>query len=315
MTKRNILIISHDIDLAGVNYGIKQAFDRYSDRYAVRQVVGAESYIKYPYDLMWMGNNTEVNDLYAKADLVHMTEHPYSLTSFTPKIWETRPMPTVLHQHGTTFRVNPRHYLDYARDAGWTQIVSTIDLKVDDSLEWVPNPVDFARLSGMRRKKVQNSPNGKILVSHAPTNRAEKHTSVFLANMIRIAAENPDIAYDVIEGQSWEVTLGRKLHADLFYDQLTYGYGNNAIESMAMGIPTIGGFANPALLAQLPYPGFYQSSPGELGNDLRTFLDSLQMRKTWGELGQEYVQRVHDEPVVVKQLESIYDRTIERFHK
>ena len=314
MSKRKVLIISHDIDLAGVNYRIKAAFDKFSDKYEVRQVVGEESYIKYPYDIKWMGNNTEVNDLYQKADLVHMTEHPRTLFDFSPKIWNPRKMPTVLHQHGTTFRTNMQYYLRLCEAEGWTQIVSTIDLAVSNKVEWVPNPADIDYLRGLRRKRDTTGPDGAIHVAHAPTNRAEKHTALFEANMIRIAAENKRVSYGIIEGQSWQTTLARKAQADLFYDQLNYGYGNNAIESMAMGIPTIGGFANQTLYGALPNAGFYPASQSNLGVVFRDFISSPAHRKEWGERGLDYVSRVHEESRVVAQLERIYDETIERFN-
>lgn len=305
---RNILIISHDIDLAGVNYRIKAAFDKFSTKYKIRQVVGAESYIKYPYDIMWMGNNQLVNDLYGAADLVHITEHPRTLFDFAPKIWNPRRMPTIIHQHGTTFRMNREYYWRLAAAEGWTQICSTIDLS-SPNVEWVPNPVDI----GLIRSTLLGSPSTGVHVAHAPTNRSEKHTELFLANMIRLAAEDKNVSYDVIEGQSWDATLTRKAHANLFYDQLNYGYGNNAIESMAMGIPTIGGFVNQQLYYKLPDAGFYQATVANLGDTLREFVETPSLRKHWGARGLDYVTRVHEESVVVKQLERIYDETIERF--
>lgn len=309
---RKVLIVSHDIDLAGVNYRIKAAFDKFSTKYEVRQVVGAESYIKYPYDIKWMGNNELVNELYGQADLVHITEHPRTLFDFVPKIWNPRKLPTILHQHGTTFRMNREYYWRLCAAEGWTQICSTIDLS-SPKVEWVPNPVDIEHMRGLRRKRGTEGPDGAILVAHAPTNRQEKHTALFEANMIRIVAENKKVSYDIIEGQSWKTTLARKAHADLFYDQLTYGYGNNAIESMAMGIPTIGGFANQALYDNLPAAGFFPARQATLGAILRDFIHSPQLRREWGERGQDYVRRVHSEEVIVRQLERIYDETIERF--
>lgn len=312
--RRKVLIISHDADLAGVNYRIKKAFDKFSERYEVRQVVGALNYIKYPYDIMWMGNNTLVNELYDKADLVHMTEHHRTLTDFTPVIWQPVRKPTVLHQHGTTFRTNVQYYTRMVESLGWTQVVSTIDLAaLSDAVEWVPNPVDVAMMRGMRRKRDTSGPSVHFM--HAPTSRHEKHTALFEANLIRISAENPKITYEIVEGKSWNDALARKLHADVFYDQLNYGYGNNGIESMAMGIPTIGGFANQELVNLLPDHGFYPSSKETLGDDLRAFASLPSLRRHWSEKGIDYVKRVHEESVVVRKWESVYDRTIEAFTK
>lgn len=311
--KKNVLIISHGADLAGVNYQIKVAFDRFSDKYQVRQVVGGTNYIDYPYDLKWMGNNQTVNDIYHQADLVHMTEHEETLTKFMPVIWNPVRKPTVLHQHGTSFRTASAHYLKVCRLLGWTQVVSTLDLVLAPDVEWVPNPVDVGAMKKIRSEA--DMAMDAVSFVHAPTNRTEKHTAVFLANAIRMSAENPEFAYDIVEGVKWTESLRRKARADVFYDQMTYGYGNNGIEAMAMGIPVLSGFANTALYDDLPAnpPPFQHVTPNSLGDTMRAFLHEDELRQRIGAAGQSYVEEFHGYEPVVRRWEAIYDRTIGEF--
>lgn len=309
---RQVLLLSGGQDLAGVNYRIKVAFDKFSKKYSCRQAVSSETYIEYPKDILWMGRNSEVNAIYDKADLVHITENPNTLTQSTPKIWSPVPKPTVLHQHGTTFRSNPATYLAIAKANRWTQIVSTIDLTINDEVEWVPNPVDIPMMAKIRERWYEDT--GGIRLMHAPTNRTEKHTAIFVANGIRMAAEDDTTKWEVVENQSWEYALGRKATADIWYDQLTYGYGNNGIEAMAMGIPVIGGFADKKNYAKLGDIPFFPADRDTLGDVMRLLAASPAMRSEYSAKGMAYVYKHHDEEVVVRKLEAIYDRTIGDFN-
>lgn len=311
MSQRNVLIVSDGDDMAGVNHGIKVAFDKHSDRYRVRQVRGTNNYIDYPVDIEWMGNNTLVNQLYDEADIVHIAEYPWALDgSSAPKIWNKVRKPTVIHQHGTPFRENPQKFLDIAAREGYTQIVSTVDLLVDDSLTWVPNPVDIDHMQALRNQYYVSSM--PLLVGHGPTNRAIKNTSEFLAAVKELGTD-----YLIIEGQKWATTLREKARCDIWYDQLTFGYGNNGIEAGAMGIPTVGGFADPAhrarYVAQTGGVWFTEATPETLGSVLADLVRNPDERHDAGSRTLAAVRSLHGDKAVVERLESIYDKTIEEF--
>lgn len=308
---RNVLIVSDGDDMAGVNHSIKVAFDRFSTKYRLRQVRGTDNYIHYPVDIPWMGNNTLVNQLYNEADLIHISEYPWALDGGSaPKIWEKVKKPTVIHQHGTPFRSNPRRFLDIAANEGYTQIVSTIDLLVDDSLTWVPNPVDIDLMQGIRREFYVND--GQTRIGHGPTNRAIKGTDLYLEAVKRIGTD-----YLLVEGLAWSRALREKARCDIWYDQLTYGYGSNGIEAAAMGIPVVGGFANfhdrARYIQLVGLPPIVEADSDTLYDVLRDLVLDEGRRKDEAHRCQATVQRVHGEAAVVALLESIYDRTIEEF--
>jgi glycosyltransferase involved in cell wall biosynthesis len=314
---RNVLIISDGDDMAGVNFQIKLAFDKHSTKYRLRQVRGTDNYIHYPADLAWMGNNTLVNDLYHKADLIHISEYPWALDGgAAPKIWEKVKKPTVIHQHGTPFRNNPKTFLDIARKEGYTQIVSTVDLLVDDSLTWVPNPVDIDKMRAIRRENYErlqpvDLPR-RIIIGHGPTNRAIKNTAEYLTAVKDIGTD-----YLIIEGLPWNQALREKARCDIWYDQLTFGYGNNGIEAGSMGIPVVGGFSDQSnrekYISLVGLPPIVEATPDTLTSVLRQLVEDEEYRKAESDRILGTVQRVHGQAAVVERLEAIYDKTIEEF--
>ena len=315
MTKRNVLIISDGDDMAGVNYGIKRAFDKHSEKYQLRQVRGTNNYIDYPVDIIWPGRNTFVNELYNEADLIHISEYPWALDGGSaPKIWERVSKPTVVHQHGTPFRNNPSYFLRLSKQAGFTQIVSTVDLLVDPSLEWLPNPVDIDMMQKIRQDNYVND--NMIRLGQAPTNRKEKSTELYVRIAMDLQKRWP-VEYLVIEKQKWLACLAEKARTDIWFDQLTYGYGSNAIEAGAMGIPIVGGFASISdqqrLIDQVGRTPFVPATESTLMGVLEGLVKDASLREHYGQLSLQYMRDVHSEPAVVARLESIYDRTINEF--
>lgn len=302
--------------MAGVNYAIKKAFDKYSDRYQLRQVRGTDNYIKYPHDITWMGNNSFVNRLYDESDLIHISEYPWALDGGSaPKIWNKVRKPTVVHQHGTPFRADPRKFSDLARRDGFTQIVSTVDLTLlDPNVEWLPNPVDIEMMQQIRLQYKVND--GIIRFGQAPTNQAIKNTKEYVHAVRSLKDEYP-VDYLVIEKQTWDTTLREKARCDIWFDQLTFGYGNNGIEAGAMGMPVVGGFCEPAheeaLVAAVGEVPFVRARSDNLAARLRELAHDSAYRAREGARAFAYMQRVHGERSVVAALEKIYDRTINEF--
>lgn len=315
MTKRNVLIITDGDDMAGVGYGLKKAFDTYSTKYQLRQVRGTNNYIDYPVDITWPGRNTFVNELYNEADLIHISEYPWALDGANaPRIWEQVPKPTVVHQHGTPFRNNPANFLRLARQGRFTQIVSTIDLLVDPSLQWLPNPVDIEVMQQIRKERYPND--GIIRLGQAPTNQGIKNTKEYVHAALDLQ-KRYGIEYLVIEKQKWVDCLAEKARTDIWFDQLTYGYGSNAIEAGAMGIPLVGGFTSPQdeqrLVDQVGGLPFVPATVDTLPAVLDRLVRDADYRNAKGRQAYLYMSSVHSEPVVVAKLEGIYDRTINEF--
>lgn len=301
-----VLILCPRSDLAGVGIGIKQAFDGYSRDWQVRVVRAQDKVYDYPKDAGW----AEKNALVDWADLVHVMEIPAAMP---------RGKKLVLHHHGSYFRWHRTTVLSEQRHRGAVGIVSTIDLLLlaPDDLTWIPAPYDVDWLYGMRRRH----PRRPLRIVQCPTNRVTKNTDALLAAAERLSKDVP-VEVDIVEGVTWAESLRRKADADIVFDQLLTGYGNNAVEAMAMGIPVIAGL-DPELAAHHGHPiphgtqdemlrrfgGLpYVSAHEESVYEALVQLVDVDNRAAWGARGLAHVRKFHDQPVVVRQLEQVYLR-------
>lgn len=150
-----------------------------------------------------------------------------------------------------------------------------------------------------------------MIIAHAPTNRQVKSTDQLIEAVERLQAEGYDVELDLIERRSWRECLARKAKADIYFDQIGLGFGCNAIEAWAMGIPVVAGAADETLdemerrFGQLP---FYHATPETIYDALRELIDDPKLRERYGQIGLAYVRKYHDASVVVDQLKAIYQR-------
>lgn len=153
-----------------------------------------------------------------------------------------------------------------------------------------------------------------VLIAHAPTNRAVKSTSLLLQAIKRLQDEGVDVELDLIEHRPWTECLERKAKADIYFDQVILGYGNNAIEAWGMGIPVICGGSDETLdemerrFGRLP---FYHATLETIYDAIKELVESPELRAEYGRIGYEHVKTYHDAPVVVEQLKCLYQRAIQ----
>lgn len=235
-----------------------------------------------------------------KADVVHVRQ------MFAAQRHLGAPdRPLVIQHHGTYFREHHRALMREQRTRDAIGLAATLDLwaMYPDDLEWLPAPYHLDWLASFRK------PASVLTIAHAPTNRGIKGTDAFLDAMARLKG----VRLLLIEGRDWMDCLRLKGTADIYYDQLALGYGNNAIEAWGMGIPVIAG-ADPDTLAeyrrrfgQVP---FYEATPDTLEYALRDLISSQNKRDHWGRIGRAHVERWHADEVVVPQLQAIYRRAM-----
>lgn len=150
-----------------------------------------------------------------------------------------------------------------------------------------------------------------IRIAHAPTSREVKGTAFFLEAIRQLQAEGYDIQLDLIEGVTWAECLQRKAQADIYYDQVKLGYGNNAIEAWGMGIPVVAGAHHSTLqemrsrFGELP---FLNATEATIYDRLKALILSEDLRAEYTERGLNHVERFHDERVVVETLKALYRR-------
>jgi len=302
-----VLHLSAGHDTGGQGYRLAVASRRHAE-WDARAVRSSPNYINYPSDLIW--DKRTIGAVYAAADLIHV----HNLTSPLVHLDRDHRKPIVIHHHGTRFRTHWRDILPEQRRYGFVPLVSTIDLLLcDEYAEWLPSPFNLAELAALRRKEFRSG--GTFRIAHAPTNREVKGTAVFLRAIERLARRHR-IEVDVIEHAPWDECLRRKAAADLFYDQCDLGYGNNAIECWAMGIPVIAGASDPAILARMraiigPDLPFIETDEAAMEATLDAAITDAELRREYARRGRSYVTRFHDEPRVVDRLRGIYARALE----
>lgn len=289
-----VLNYSHGADTGGVGHLIKRAFDRHSD-WIYRQACRTVNYIGYPRDTTTNRTKPET------FDVLHANN-----------AFKTLPvMPSVIHYHGTQFRRQPDFFLPEQKRRKAVGLVSTLDLWLMDppNLEWLPAPYDIEWLQTFR----QPVGDGVFRVAHAPTDRGIKSTDPLIQAVDRLSKEIP-VELVLVERANWQKCLARKGTADVYFDQVLLGYGNNAIEAWGMGIPVIAG-GQPDTLAEMrnrfgDLP-FYEATEETIYDALKVLADET-TRAEWSRRGLAHVERFHDDAQVVAQLEPIYLRAVEQ---
>jgi hypothetical protein len=299
----NVVTLNLGSDPAGISSGIERAF-RDDPGFRVQSFVTKINYIEYP-AAQW--DTKAVRKAWSEADVVHLHHNFRSADRIVRGGFLGGGMtnkPYVVEFHGTGYREDPKPNAYEVKKRGAIGLVSTLDLHLlDRSFEWLPSPVDVETLAPMRR------PMNRLLICHAPTNRQVKSTALFLEAVERLQAEGYPVDLDLIEHRPWAECLERKAKADIFFDQVLLGYGNNALEAWAMGIPVIAGASDETLdemerrFGHLP---FYHATEETIYDALKELIESPELRQRYGQIGLNYVKTYHDYPVVREQLKAIY---------
>ena len=101
-----------------------------------------------------------------------------------------------------------------------------------------------------------------------------------------------------------------KSQCSLFIDQISeLGYGINAVESMAMGIPTFSSLMK-RFKESYPNAPIVEVSFDDLKEKLIPFIESPEMRLSVGKASREWVRQVHDAVNVIQEMHGIVARCV-----
>jgi len=304
-----VLILS-PVDTGGQGYRIAKGFQRTTD-WTVDAVNSAHGSLYYPeqYPLRPTERMALARKLYAQADVIHLRNNFSMRKAFDSGDQK----PTILHHHGTHFRANHAGVSGQARAIGAVQVASTLDLTLlERDVEWVPSPYDLTELAmqGLMRK-----PSDRIRIAHFPTSAKVKSTARFMAAVERLGERYPiEVITNVVRGKvrqmHWADVMAAKAQADIYFDQVILGYGNNAIEAWGMCIPVVAGVQDPkvrALMVErfgtLP---FMEANEGTIEEALEALITSHEARAEYRAKGTAHVETFHDDATVVAQLSDIY---------
>lgn len=304
----NVLILSDRTDIAGIGIALKQAFDRHSTTWKARAVRRRDVF-GYPGDVEWTDTHV-VRRLFKAADVIHVLQRPYVATKFAG--WERKAI--VVHHLGTYFRQDPAGVSAACREIGATELAGSLDLIPNGDMELLPIVADIDKFSAIRERVYQ--PSDRVRIAHAPTNRAFKSTLNFI-DAVQNLEKRHDIEVDLIEKVSWEECLERKARADILFDELTHGYGANALEAWSMGIPVVSGVADNLVRAQMvaKFGGrslpFMDVTARTLEGSLEALITDPDLRHAIALRGRKHVELFHSGASVVSRATGIYERILE----
>lgn len=170
-------------------------------------------------------------------------------------------------------------------------------LDLDDRLMHVLFPFEPERFA-FRIREARSRP---VRIGHAPTNRAAKGSDVILAVLQQLQTER-DIEIVLIEHLPYREAIARKDTCDIFIDQIgDLGYGINALEALALGIPTCTGLV-PAFKRAYPDHPFVEVDRRNLKDALLALIDDAARRRRLAEQGRRWLERHHDSRAIVQRI-------------
>jgi hypothetical protein len=287
----NVIILSASTDIAGVGNGLRQAISRHASGWAARSVTRRPSPYGYPTDIIWPPHTQpgpRLRRLVAQADVIHVLDSPMTLRAFEG--WQGKPI--ILHHLGTRYRRDPDGMAARAASIGALELAGSFDLMLRPHVAWLPVPVDLDALLAMREARQA----GPIRIVHAPTDRALKSTDVILAGLVDVAMRHA-IEIDLVEGVPWRECLERKARADIVVDELTYGYGLNALEAWGLGVPVVSGIADDAvrsaMLAEFQELPFVEATAASLVEVVEGLVTDPAARSAAAVRGFRHASRFH----------------------
>lgn len=306
-----VLIASPGQDTGGMGIRIKRAIEKFSDRWEARALRASENFIEYPADLeSYRVPRSTIQQIYDRADVIHCSNSMEPVRRYG----HGHKKPAIVTYQGTAFRTSPEQHIREAHRYRAIQSVSTLDLTtLSDEVRWSPHPIDIPAMAANRVHR----DDGLIVIHHSPTNRRVKSTAIFLEAMDRLMREDPRVRVQLVEGKSWRENLALKGRADILYDQIILGWGTNALEAWAMGLPVVAATEFPKVrermletLGEIPS---MEATAETLYDALRTLVNEPEVRAEYAARGQRYVTRWHDEETVAERLTGWYDEAVERW--
>ena len=295
------ILLGGSCDNGGGSWWLAEAINRYT-KHEARAVRGYQSYLQYDYDVLGP-SKVQMDELLKWADVVHVRDG-------LPKSGGIpRGKGVVVTYTGRVFR-KESHAVYRAHKLGYVICVSTPDMMAfcpDVQPTWLPNPrEDLSHLWRPLRNK---------FALQSPTSRQGKQTEIFIK-----AARKARVPFEVVEQVSYAECMARKSQARVICDQIKYGFGNNAIEGWALGMPVISGFSTPladryreAILGQvggeLPFVEVV-ATPDSIAEAFKRLRHDRDYYREWCQRGRAHFFAYHHMPVVAAKAIKVYERAL-----
>lgn len=255
----------------------------------------AMNYLDFPVDIL-CPSNEELVEMWEWADVVVCIDYG------EPPVTVVR-RPIVKVYTGTGYRENFQQFDAIDRDLRAARAAVTLDL-CHSGAAWLPLPVPDLS------ERWQPSA-GEFWVAHAPTNRAVKHTDRVIAELGGVEG----LSLVVIEWVTNAVCLERKAKVNAFVDQFTLGYGTNAVEAWAFGMPVVAdgaGWIVEAMEREWGYLPFIRPVP-TLRQAVERLRDDERFYREAADSGREHWRRFHSLEAVGAKLADLAREAVELY--
>ena len=178
-----------------------------------------------------------------------------------------------------------------------------------DVLPVTAYPIDVGAI-----EPVPPSREGSVRIVHSSNHRGAKGTDFLIAAVDELKEEGYDVELDVIERVPNTEAVARMAAADIYVDQLIFGYAMAALEAMALGKVVISGLEESpdyTLFRRYSYLGecpILPASPETISRVLRELIADREHWAAIGEASREYVGRWHSYEAAAELYGSIYRR-------
>jgi len=179
---------------------------------------------------------------------------------------------------------------------------------------WDVLPVTAYPIDTDAFEPVPPSLEGPVRIVHSANHRGAKGTDFLVAAVEELRAEGFDLELDLIERVPNSEALARMARADVYVDQLVFGYAMAALEAMALGKVVISGFEDTpdyTLFRRYSYLGECPIAPASPDTITEVLRELIADRARWHELGRAsraYVERRHSYAAARELYGSIYRR-------
>lgn len=279
-------------DWAGVGYYTVQAINRVGDCEA-RMISYTQpgSYTKYPCDLVDLPRS-EIKRWWDWADVVVMFDDFENIVPLTCK-----PKPIIEAYNGSWYRSNYARWNVLAKNKGRIQVCMTPDLSKYGPI-YISRPMDI--IEHDTEKFLE------FTVIHCPTFRGNKGTDRIIEE---VGSLDNGVKLKVYEGFTNSEIIEFKKQAHVLIDQVKpgnggNGYGVNALEAWAVGIPVVCDPTQENLDAIIKQVGFapfvYPGKDETLASVVTRLKDDEQHYKECADKGRDYLTRFHSNAVVSK---------------
>lgn len=181
-----------------------------------------------------------------------------------------------------------------------------------DLMHILPRKTEFIPYPSVDIHAIKPAPlqkKNQIMILHAPSKRDVKGTDIIISTIKKLAKKYP-LELILIENMPHDKALEYYQKADIAIDQLEIGwYGGFAVETMAMGIPTVCFLRKSDLRQFVPFQKeipVVNADKNTLEKVLQNLIHDYTLRKKIGKESREFVEKYHDPINIARKMINIY---------